>query len=158
MSESFDELNSKYAFVNIKKVLEDKNLTSFNYFAAKEYQSNTMIDLSEMIAALPDQFIFDAVEHCDIEKYPDLTQLFLFAILLHTVEYGMIPTDSLALQQMLNRTMLIVTVESLHRKGTCKVFRENYSVAFDQPNKIAELIETQNSATLKYDLPDASKE
>jgi len=135
-NDNFDE-NGHFA-VNLEEIASGKHLLAITRLTAMEIKTDGYLTVGRFLQQLSDhdlQEIMNICEKADDESNDKIGDILLIAEMLASAE-GLEPGDVTSITRRMNAFIMLLTIESLHRRGLVKAYHNNMSLGDDAGDKI----------------------
>ena len=134
-----EEFNENGTFsVNLDKILASKDMLAITKLVAMEAKNEGYVTVGRFLQQLSDHDLTELLgiaESCKDETNDRVGELLLIAEILAAGE-GLAPAEIDEITKRINTFIVLLNIESLHRKGLIKAIHNNMSLGEDAGNKI----------------------
>jgi hypothetical protein len=134
--DNFDENGS--FIVNLEQIIASKDILAVTKMTALEIKADGYLTVGRYLQRLSDFDLHDLMSICENvkdEQNDQIGDVLLIAEMLATAE-GLEPGTPAGIAQRMNAFIMLLTIESLHRKGLVKAHHNNMSLGEDAGNKV----------------------
>ena len=132
-----DEQESGNLYVNLQEVTKSNMVMSVTKLLATQLMQNPYMTVETFLVGLSDQDLYTFINEEDETKFYE--DYILISEMLAAAEGCPPISDKEQIGKRIQQLIVFLTLESLSRKGLCKIYRENMS--FDEDMMDAKLAE-----------------
>lgn len=132
-----DEQESGNLYVNLQEVTKSNMVMSVTKLLATQLMQNPYMTVETFLVGLSDQDLYTFINEEDETKFYE--DYILISEMLAAAEGCPPISDKEQVGKRIQQLIVFLTLESLARKGLCKIYRENMS--FDEDMMDAKLAE-----------------
>jgi hypothetical protein len=134
MEFEFDD-SEKFTLV-YENIIKAKDLMPITRALALDLSNAGYISVGDFLRDMNDNDLVNLLDISENEERDEYSQILLISEMLATGE-GLSPSDnSEEFANRMSQLIMLLAVESLHRKGLVKVYRENMSFGADMADKV----------------------
>lgn len=134
MEFEFDD-SEKFTLV-YENIIKAKDLMPITRALALDLSNAGYISVGDFLRDMNDNDLVNLLDISEDEEREEYSQILLISEMLATGE-GLSPSDnSEEFANRMTQLIMLLAVESLHRKGLVKVYRENMSFGSDMADKV----------------------
>lgn len=134
MEFEFDD-SEKFTLV-YENIIKAKDLMPITRALALDLSNAGYISVGDFLRDMNDNDLVNLLDISEDEEREEYSQILLISEMLATGE-GLSPSDnSEEFANRMTQLIMLLAIESLHRKGLVKVYRENMSFGSDMADKV----------------------
>ncbi len=136
--DDFEEFDGEgFYIINFQKIVSDKSFLPVTRLLAADMMENPYITVGDFLKGISDNDLAQLMELSNVIEEEDTGEDFiLLTEMLATGEGLSFSNDVDEVQMRVNQFVVMLSIESLYRKGLVKIYRENMSFGEDMYHKI----------------------
>ena len=136
--DEFEEFDGEgFYIINFEKIVSDKSFLPVTRLLAADMMMNPYITVGDFLKEITDSDLKNLLTLSeDIEEGNNAEDFILLSEMLATGEGLSFADDADEVMKRVNQFVVMLSIESLYRKGMVKIYHENMSFGEDMNNKI----------------------
>lgn len=136
--DDFEEFDGEgFYIINFQKIVSDKSFLPVTRLLAADMMENPYITVGDFLKGISDNDLAQLIELSNVIEEEDTGEDFILLTEMLAAGEGLsFSNDVDEVQMRVNQFVVMLSIESLYRKGMVKIYRENMSFGEDMYHKI----------------------